>query len=265
MQFSPCNHTFAICCYQESPFLEECIQSVREQDMLGKIIMTTGTPNSYIASVAKKHQIPLYINPNGGEISKDWNFAIEKAETELVTLAHQDDIYEKNFLKKVLFNCNKVQKPLIVFTDYGELRENVVVTENKLLKMKRVMLTPLRIPVLWNSRFIRRRILAFGSAICCPSVTYIKPNLPEKLFESGYRSDLDWQTWEKISKIKGAFIYCNNTLMYHRIHKNSATTAIIIENDRTKEDLEMFCKFWPVWVAKIIEKFYGNAEKSNEL
>lgn len=30
-----------------------------------------------------------------------------------------------------------------------------------------------------------------------------------------------------------------------------------------KEDLEMFCRFWPPIIAKVVAKLYGRAEKSN--
>ena len=38
-------HTFAVCAYKESPYLEECIQSVQNQTVQSKVIMTTSTPN----------------------------------------------------------------------------------------------------------------------------------------------------------------------------------------------------------------------------
>ena len=84
--------------------------------------------------------------------------------------------------------------------------------ENKLLKIKRLMLQPLRIPIFWRSRFIRRRILSLGSPICCPSVTFNKNNCPEVVFEHGFRADEDWEAWEMLSKRKGAFVYCTQTL-----------------------------------------------------
>ena len=51
--------------------------------------------------------------------------------------------------------------------------------------------------------------------------------------------------------------------MGHRVHEGSTTTEIIGMNLRTIEDLEMLKKFWPEKIAKIINKVYKNAEKSN--
>lgn len=104
-----------------------------------------------------------------------------------------------------------------------------------------------------------------GSAICCPSVTFVRNNLPDPVFDNHFRSNEDWEAWEKISKLKGSFVFCNKPLTYHRIHEESETSATINENGRAVEDLEMFKKFWPVPIAKLITKFYVTSEKSNKL
>lgn len=257
--------TFVICAYKESPYLEECICSLKAQKLPVNIILVTSTPNEHIEALVKKYNLEYHVNTGKGGIAEDWNFGLKKATGRVVTIAHQDDIYEPYFAWKVLENINKHEKPLIAFTDYGELRNGERVTDNRLLNVKRVMLFPLRSRKLQKIKFVRRRILSFGSAICCPSVTFVKENLPEPVFTPGYRSDLDWQAWERLSRLQGAFVFCKDILMFHRIHEESETTAIIADNDRTKEDFEMFCKFWPRWVARIIEHFYKKGEDSNEI
>ncbi len=53
--------------------------------------------------------------------------------------------------------------------------------------------------------------------------------------------------------------------MCHRIHEGSATTEIIHDNARVKENYIMYCKFWPKFIAKFINHFYTKSEKSNEV
>ncbi len=267
-QFAPSEHTFAVCAYGESPYLEECIQSLKGQTTRTNIIMTTSTPSGFLSDISEKYNIPLIVNEKkagNSDIATDWNFAISCAKTPLVTIAHQDDIYKPDFAYKTLENINKTKHPLIAFTDYGEMRGSEEVTDNKLLNIKRIMLLPLRIRSLWKSRFVRRRILSFGSPICCPSVTFVPANLPQKLFISGYLGGIDWQSWERFSRLKGEFVFVNEILMLHRIHPDSATTSIIAGHQRSEEDFEMFCRFWPRWIARIIAHYYRNGEKQNTL
>lgn len=258
-------HTFAICAYKESPYLEECILSLENQTVKSKIIMVTSTPNQYIEDLAGKHNIPLYVNEGEKGITQDWNYAYSMAKSKFVTIAHQDDVYLSDYTQGILNLVKKSKKPLIAFTDYGELRGEKVVLNNTIMFIKRIMLLPLRVSVLQKSRFVRRRILSFGDPICCPAVTFAKKNLPEQIFKNGFRSDEDWEAWEMISKRKGDFLYTGKTGMLHRIHCDSETSLILKDDARSKEDYVMFSKFWPRSVACFLAKWYSKSENSNEL
>ena len=258
-------HTFAICAYKESPFLEECIKSVVTQKDYSEILLATSTPNSYIKELCAKYNIPMYINEGESGITQDWMFAISCAKTPLVTIAHQDDIYFEEYAKHAVEAYNNSKRPLIFFADYWEIRKGEFTKSNKLLNIKRIMLLPLRIRAFQHVKWIRRMILSFGSAICCPSVAYAVDNLPQPLFLNHFRTNEDWEAWERYSKLKGDFLYCKEPLMAHRIHEGSETTATIQETGRSAEDYEMFRKFWPDWIAKILVSKYKESEKSNEL
>lgn len=258
-------HTFVICAYKESPFLEECILSLKNQTVKSQIIMITSTPNKFIENLSDKYDIPLYVNKGEGGIVQDWNFGYSKCKTPFVTIAHQDDVYFKRYAETALDMLMKSRKPLIFFSDYGEIRNNTIVENNKLLRIKRILLFPFSIRVFRSNRFVRRRSLSFGCGICCPSVTFAVNNLPEKIFRVHFRSCEDWEAWERLSKLKGDFLYYPEILMGHRIHEGSETSIIIGDNARSKEDYEMFCKFWPKWIAKILVKLYSQSEKSNKV
>lgn len=255
--------TFVVCAYKESQYLEECIQSVLHQTVSVNVIMSTSTPNEYIKNLCEKYKIELFINKEPSDIANDWNFAISKASTKLVTIAHQDDVYKKNYAEKILQKINSFEKPLIAFSDYSELRNGEEVIDNKLLNIKRKLLSFIkRHP---KSVFFRRRSLSLGNAICCPSVTYVLENLPQPIFVKGMKSNIDWDAWERLSLLHGCFCYADEVLMSHRIHSDSTTSEVIQETGRQAEDLAMLKKFWPSWIANIIEWKYKDSEKQNDL
>ena len=263
-------HTFVICAYKESSFLEECIESLKNQTVKSTIIMATSTPNSYIEDIARKHNIELFVNEGEKGISADWNFGISKAKTQYVTVAHQDDVYRRNYTVECMHAMENDKKPLIFFTNYEELRNGEPCHSNKLLSVKRLMLFPLGIGtkscrLFSHSRFVRRRILAMGNPICCPSVTFNMSLMPDKIFTVGMKSNVDWEAWEKLSRLRGGFLYEKKPLCYHRIHQESTTTEIIADNGRTEEDYQMYCKFWPKWIAGILLHWYTDSQKSNLL
>lgn len=268
MRYTRLDHTFAVCAYKESSFLEACIESLEKQTAKSRILVCTATPNTFISSVAERHGLQVCINDGPHGIAEDWNFAYAQAQTPLVTLAHQDDVYEPAYLEKILKKLNDAKHPLIAFTDYFELRDGdrVYADHNKNLKVKKIALMPLRPVWAQGSRFMRRRVLSLCDPICCPSVTFVKPHLPEVVFESHFLADLDWQAWEKLSKMDGSFCYVRQPLMGHRIHPESTTTKVIGDaHNRSAEDLEMYEKFWPKGIAKLINHFYASSQKGNSL
>lgn len=93
----------------------------------------------------------------------------------------------------------------------------------------------------------------------------MKDNLPDRLFTSIMKSNLDWEAWEQYSKLKGEFAYIPKLLMRHRIHEGSETTALIKDDTRTKEDFIMLKKFWPSFLAPIILKLYQTSQDSNDI
>lgn len=255
------NHTFAICAYKESNYLEDCIKSLLNQTIKTNIIISTSTPNEHIKKLAEKYNIKLHINTGKSGIGEDWNFAVSCVDTKYVTIAHQDDIYEPKYVEEILNNIT--DDTVIAFTDYGELRSGEKINKSKLLKIKRIMLFPLKI--FKSSKFIRKLSLAFGNSICCPSVTLNIEKVGKPPFKIGLKSNLDWDTWFEYTKIKGEFIYISKILMYHRIHEESTTSSTIENNIRQEEDYIMYRKFWPKWVANILIRHYTKSINSNKL
>ena len=100
--YTPQDHTFAVCAYGESPYLEECILSLKEQTLSTNILLATSTPNKLIQSLCEKYNIPMHINPGPGGIAGDWNFAVSVCTTPLVTMAHQDDLYKPSYAEHML-------------------------------------------------------------------------------------------------------------------------------------------------------------------
>ncbi len=266
MSYTAEEHTFAVCAYKESPYLKKSIKSLLEQNAKSRIIIATSTPNAFIESAADEFDLPLYVNEAEPGIASDWNFAYAKARTPLVTIAHQDDIYDPVYLESILKALNRVRNPILAHTAYYEIRNGQRVYSNKLLRIKKLMLMPLIPRFTWNSVFLRRRSLSLGCAICCPSVTYVRDRLPEEPFETGSKAVLDWQAWEKYSRLKGAFCYVPKPVMGHRVHEDSETSNVIGGGSgRTPEDYAMYRKFWPKFIADRLIKFYEKGQDSNQL
>lgn len=259
-------HAFAICAYGQSPYLEECIASIETQETApNEAFIATSTPSEWLSDIARKHNLPLYVNPESRGIGADWNYAYEQASADYVTIAHQDDVYLPEYGTQARALLDATSDALIFFSDYAEIRNGETVTDGTLPRVKRRLLAPLAKEGKAHSVRARRHALAWGNAICCPSVTFAQANCPHPPFHAGMKSNVDWDTWERLSRMKGAFLYAPQPLMLHRIHEESTTTSLIEENTRGSEDLAMLKRFWPAPIAHAIARAYARGEAANDL
>lgn len=253
-------HTYVICAYKESPYLEACIRSLVNQTVQSNIILYTSTPNQYIKSLTNRYNIDMY-SKKGGSIGKDWNNALSFVNTPYVTIAHQDDIYNENYTEQIMSHFEKYPDSLIAYSDYAELTEVGYRVNTMNLKIKRLMLHTMQLFPKWH--FWRKLILGLGNPISCPAVSYQLSNLSDFKFDEKMRVSLDWFAWYQINQYKGRFTYIPTVLMLHRIHEDSETTNTINDHTRSKEDLFMYELFWPKFIARLLMKFYQKSQNSN--
>ncbi len=256
-------HVFVIPAYKDSPYLEECILSLKNQQVSSNIILTTATPSAYIKNMAEKYGLPYFINEEPPSISGDWNFALRKANAKFVTLAHQDDIYDKKFLATMVAAMNRNSDSLLGFTDYYEIAGDAVTGNSLNLIVKRLLLLPFYISQNIRNRFLKRSVLSIGNPICCPSVTINTQLLPGFQFSGRYACALDWQAWLEAAEKKGSFVFINQKLLTHRIHKASETTHQIVNGRRLQEEKEILQRIWGKPVGSFISGIYKLAQKGN--
>ena len=135
-------HTFAICAYKKSEYLEEAIKSVVNQKIKSNYLLVTSTPSEYIENLAKKYNIKYYVRNGKSDIQDDWNFACSKVNTELVTIVHQDDIYHEDYLLNIISNYDS--DATLYYTDYHPYK-NGKITEDINAKIKRKLKAILKI------------------------------------------------------------------------------------------------------------------------
>lgn len=257
-------HTFAICAYKDSPYLEACIKSLKRQSVKSEIILCTSTPSKYIQALADVFDLPLYVREGESDIQEDWNFAYEKAGGRLVTIAHQDDCYHKDYAKKVQ-ECWEAYPDTTVFTtDCAIICHDELQRPGMVQFAKCILRIPLRFHRLANRTWIKKAALLFGNPIVCPSCTYHKEMLGTPLFHSPFKFALDWDTMWELANRPGRFVCVEKPLIRYRIHQEAATKACIENHSRSRDETAMYRKIWPEPMVKVLMWFYQKAYKAYE-
>lgn len=257
------NHTFAVCAYKESPYLDECVGSLVDQTVRTKVEIYTSTPNSYIYGIAKRYHVPVYVNEHAGEgIQADWNFAYNHAGTAYVTVAHQDDVYDRRYVEELLKYSGRYDDWSIFYTDYTPIKNGDSSRRDINSRIRRFLRWPVRNNKRADKIWRKKLSLCMGNTIVCPLVTYNKERLGNDVFTSDYDFNLDWDTFYKLACVPGRFVYVDRVLGHYRVHEGATSKEFITSHNREGEDLSMFEKFWPRWVARMIMIPYRLAYKT---
>lgn len=255
-------HSFVVPAYGHSPHLADCLASLKSQTRPSQIVITTATPFEGLADIASSHGARLAVNPAGGGIGRDWNFALAQATTPWVTLAHQDDIYLPAFTERTMALATARPDMRLVFTGYRELLDGRERGATAMLAIKRLLLERGflgRRAV--SGRAAKLRLLTLGCPIPCPSATLRIDGSPLR-FREDMKVNLDWEAWARLASAEGAFGYARAPLMLHRIHDSSETSAGVRDGARAREDLSMFRQFWPDRVARMLARAYARSYQS---
>lgn len=253
------SHTFAVCAYKDSPYLEACIRSLKQQSVPSKVIVCTSTPSPYIREMAERFKLPLYVRDGASDIQDDWNFACAMADTRLVTIAHQDDFYHRDYAKYVQDTWSRYPDTIVFTTDCAIVKNGQVQKSGLVPFVKHVLRLPLRLHGLADRSWLKKSALLFGNPIICPSCTYDKEALGEPLFDSTFKFALDWDTMWKFAQRPGRFICVERPLIHYRIHDGATTKACIEDQRRSADEAAMYEKIWPKPVVKVLMHFYRKA------
>lgn len=240
----------------DSPFLDGCLRSLRTQTLAPTIVVTTSNPSAFIDRAAAAHDAPVLVNPRSEGIAADWNFALSAIEARRVTLAHQDDIYFPTFAIRSLALLDDHHQAVACFTGYEEVDDGGRVTSSKLSFVKHLLerVTLGGHTVARGARL--RAYLSLGNPLPCSSVTFDRDRLGDFRFADNLSSNLDWDAWLRIAERGQALARAPERLVGRRHNALTATSRLIRDGVRQREDLMMFRRLWPSPLAEAIAYAY---------
>lgn len=257
-------HAFIVPAYRESPFLDECLRSIRAQHDASDVVITTSTPNQHIDETARRHRVPVIVAHHTPGIAADWNFALTATASPLVTVAHQDDVYRPTFTVATKAAFVRYPDANLTFTGFSEHDAQGPRKANANLLIKRALTRrAFGVSEALSDAGRKRRLLSLGNPVCCPSVTFNRSRVADFRFSGHFRSNLDWDAWERLAAYPGRFVYLREILVSHRVHPDTATSALIGNRVRDTEDHEMLGRFWPSTAARLLARIYRLSYAAN--
>lgn len=249
-------HTFAISAYGDSPYLESCLKSLAGQSVSSEIIICTSTPSDYIDMLAEKYDVPVHVRTGEAGIGYDWNFAYQMAGGDMVTIAHQDDMYKSDYVKTLMETKEKYPDMSVFMTGSISIKNGKLVEYGPVEVVKKLLRVPLRVPYFNDLTSVKKAALRLGNPIICPSCAYDKALCGESIFSTDLKFTLDWNTLLELAEKKGRFICVERPLIMYRVHADSATGEALSDGVREKEESDMFDRLLPETFAGMVKEIY---------
>lgn len=249
-------HVFAVCAYKDSPYLDECLKSLRDQRVKSSVIICTSTPSDFISQAASEYGLRLFVRDGTSSLGDDWNYALRQAVTvmgaSLVTIAHQDDVYEPDYLVALRTAFGLYPDMSVFCTRYRTIDAQGHDADSRAENVKRILRLGLRMRKLAHLRLIKRSALVFGNAICCPSCTYNVDMTGVDIFGNDDSFVTDWKALLRLAGKPGRFVLTERELVRYRIHLDAQTKKSIDSEIRSREEEQVYASLWPAPVARFL-------------
>ena len=258
-------HSFALCAYGDSPYLEACLKSLRNQTIPSELFLSTSTPSDFLFRMGEKYGVPVYVN-QGTErgIGADWNAAFQRASGTFVTLAHQDDVYAAHYTERLLKAADRFPD-MVLFTGSAlTLKNGRIQRDGTVERVKRLLRLPLRLHGAADRTEVKRLALRFGNPVVCPTCAYRKDACAERPFRTDLKFVLDWQFLYDFASGGGRWILEERPLLLYRIHDGAATKECIEDRVREREEAQMFQTVLPFIPARQILRLYRRSYETYE-
>lgn len=241
-------HTFVILAHNENDNLEECIKSVLNQTVKSNVVIATSTKNDFIIDLASEYGLGVMVNNFPSNKGNDYNYALDAFNTKLVTIAHQDDIYDRNYVKEIMECYKKNPDASILITDYYEILNDKKIKKSRTMLKKHFLVKPLKYQKFQNKKYFKIRALRYGQSFCTSSVTFIKDKLKKDFFPTNLIYNNDWLAFLNLAKEESKFVYLDKKLVGYRLCFKG------MSEKKNEEDWLVYQELWPEWLINLKSK-----------
>ncbi len=237
--------TICIPTYQtNNGYLKTAIDSVLAQTNEGwTLILVDGSSSENIELFKLVQElnhpaISFVRNSKNHTMAGNWNYAIELANTELVTLLHDDDLLAPDYVEKMLQFAQQFPTSSAYYCDVKLIDENGVGTWTVADKVKSFIRPNKHINHIAGDEGLAS--LLKGCYVFCPTVCYRKSKLPQPLFKSHWKMVTDFQCYFDLL-VKGETMSGLSEKLYlYRRHQNNQTAKLTANMERFEEEVALY-------------------------
>lgn len=230
--------TVAIPTYEGARFLGETLQSLRAQSLTDfDLIVLDDASSDDTVRVAESHGVRVERNAQRLGLAANWNRAIALCTTDYLVIAHQDDVYEREFLATMLPLLESHPRAIAAHCKASTIDEHGRATAHPASLYK---------DRFWprDARVVERddelAILRQGNYVIAPSamlrMSLVRQRGP---FDARFAFVTDWEYWLRALLAGHTIVGLAERLLRFRRHEATATRASERTLQRYDEELTL--------------------------
>lgn len=234
------------CCNSNLGYLNLALESIFKQTSNNwKIELVDGNvqPNPQLKQLIQELKLinVRYVrNSSNLTMAGNWNFAFQAAETDLVTLLHDDDLLEPTYVERMLKLADSNPESAAFYTDVNLINSEGLPTKTIADSVKNVIRPTNAIGVTHLKGDKGLSVLLKGCFIFCPTMCYRKSKLPEKPFNHSWKMVTDFQFYFDTLYCGKTITGINEKLYNYRRHDKNQTAKLTKDFTRFEEEIDFY-------------------------
>lgn len=229
--------TFAIPCRNAGPHLQPLLASLLAQTHADfELLLVDDASTDDSATLARRVAgARIRVEHNAAPLGLAGNFArcAELTRTPYLCIAHQDDVYDPNYLAAMLAALAPRGEAAFAHCPAQAIDHAGRPLGSPAERYKQRLLA--------RAAPCDRRglytLLFRGNFVCCPSVLFRTAALRATPFDPQYRFALDWDLWFRLLVAGHTFATVTTPLLQYRRHDRAASRALTQDRSRFAEEL----------------------------
>ena len=238
--------TIAIPFYRDSNYLRAALESVREQQRTDwrAIVCDDGASDQGIAELVRSlgdDRIAYHRNDGNQGIARSWNLCLDRAETELVTLLHADDLLRPGYAGLMLGLAARYPDAAALCCRAGIIGPGGAPSFSLADSVKRFYEPRGPDPAVLRGEAALDALMA-GNFIMCPTLCYRKRVIEGSRFEEAWKQVLDLEFISRLLMDGDEIVYSRAAEYSYRRHPGAATSVQSQSESQLRfdEEVELF-------------------------
>ncbi len=238
--------TIAIPFYRDANYLRAALESVREQQRTDwrAIVCDDGASDQGIAELVRSlgdDRIAYHRNDGNQGIARSWNLCLDRAETELVTLLHADDLLRPGYAGLMLGLAARYPDAAALCCRAGIIGPGGAPSFSLADSVKRFYEPRGPDPAVLRGEAALDALMA-GNFIMCPTLCYRKRVIEGSRFEEAWKQVLDLEFISRLLMDGDEIVYSRAVEYSYRRHPGAATSVQSQSESQLRfdEEVELF-------------------------